>query len=124
MPVSTDNARAVIGDYRGALYDCNPATLLRQLRELCNDDCDITLAHPLGPVRGPDALHATAFAPLLNAIPDLERRDYIVVGAEDRGEQWICCGGYYTGVFEKPWLHIPATKHVVTMRYKDKQAAA
>lgn len=106
-----------MGDYRGALYDCDPTTLQRQLRDLCSDDCDVTLAHPLSPVRGPDALHATAFAPLLNAIPDLERRDYIVVGGEDRGEQWIGCGGYYTGVFEKPWLDIPPTQHLITMRY-------
>jgi len=39
------------------------------------------------------------------------------VGAVERGEDWIGCGGYYTGVFEKPWLEIPPTQHLVTMRY-------
>ncbi|MCP5092960.1 MAG: nuclear transport factor 2 family protein [Gammaproteobacteria bacterium] len=124
MPDSTVNSKALFSRYRAALYDCDPALLRLQLHDFCSCDCDIILPHPLGPVCGPDALYEAAFAPLLTAIPDLERHDYIVVGAEDRGEQWICCGGYYTGVFEKPWLHIPATQHVVTMRYKDKQAAA
>ena len=71
----------------------------------------------MGAVRGPDALFDVGYAPLLDAVPDLERRDYLVVGAVDRGEDWIGCGGYYTGVFEKPWLGIPPTQHLVTMRH-------
>ena len=35
----------------------------------------------------------------------------------DRNENWIGCGGYYTGVFERAWLDIPPTRHVVNMRY-------
>ncbi len=104
-------------DFRAALYDCDATRLRQQLRALCGSSCDVTLAHPLGKVEGPDALFDVAYAPLLNAIPDLERRDYIVVGAVDEGECWIGCGGYYTGVFEKAWLDIPATQHLVTMRY-------
>ncbi len=105
------------GDFRAALYDCDVAHLRQQLRALCSPSCDVTLACPLGKVVGPDSLFEEAYAPLLAAIPDLERRDYIVVGAIDEGECWIGCGGYYTGVFEKPWLDIPATRHLVTMRH-------
>ncbi len=104
-------------DFRAALYDCDAAHLRQQLRALCRPDCDATLAWPLGKVDGPDALFDQAYAPLLRAIPDLERRDYIVIGAVDRGEPWIACGGYYTGVFEKPWLDIPPTQHLATMRF-------
>ena len=105
------------GDFRAALYDCDAARLGRQLRMLCSQICDVILPYPLGKVDGPDALIDVAYAPLLDAIPDLERRDYIVVGGIDKGECWIGCGGYYMGVFENPWLDIPATRHLVTMRY-------
>lgn len=105
------------GEFRAALYDCDAAQLRQQLRALCSQGCDVILAHPLGKVEGPDALFDEGYAPLLGAIPDLERRDYIVTGAVERGEHWIGCGGYYTGVFESPWLDIPATKHLATMRY-------
>jgi predicted ester cyclase len=111
------NSKTFFGDFRAALYDCDPQQLRQQLHALCSADCDIRLAHPMGVVRGPDELLDVGYAPLLDAIPDLERRDYIVVGAVERGEDWIGCGGYYTGVFEKPWLEIPPTQHLVTMRY-------
>ena len=103
--------------FRAALYDTDVDQLPAQLQALCEADCDVTLAQPMGKVVGPDALFETGYAPLLAALPDLERRDYIVVGAVDRGQHWIGCGGFYTGVFEKPWLDIPPTQHLVTMRY-------
>ena len=110
-------SKARFGEFRAALYDCDPAQLPERLQGLCSAECDVTLAQPMGKVIGPDALFATGYGPLLEAIPDLERRDYIVVGAVDRGEIWIGCGGYYTGVFERSWLDIPPTQHLVTMRY-------
>lgn len=114
-PVAASKSK--FGEFRAALYDIEAARLGDQLNVLLSPDCSVTLAHPLGKLTGPAALLETGYAPLLAAIPDLERRDYIVVGAVDRGENWIGCGGYYTGVFEQPWLDIPPTQHLVTMRY-------
>ncbi len=110
-------SKEVFHAFRAALYDTDPSRLPSQLESMLTPDCEVLLAYPLGKVTGPESLHLTAYAPLLEAIPDLERRDYIVVGGVDRGEHWICCGGYYTGVFEQPWLAIPPTRHLVTMRY-------
>ena len=117
MPDPVTASKSKFAEFRAALYDCDAQRLRDQLTSLCSSDCSIKLAHPMQWVTGPDALFDKAYAPLLDAIPDLERRDYIVVGAVDRGENWIGCGGYYTGVFERPWLDIPPTQHLVTMRY-------
>jgi len=114
-PVAASKSK--FGEYRAALYDIEAARLGDQLSALLSSDCSVKLAHPLGKISGPRALLETGYAPLLEAMPDLERRDYIVVGAVDRGENWIGCGGYYTGVFERPWLDIPPSQHLVTMRY-------
>ena len=52
--------------------------------------------------------------------PDLERRDYIVMaGPDEFGNDWVGCGGYYTGTFTGPWLDIPPTGHQVSMRYHE-----
>ena len=117
MPDPVTASKSRFAEFRAALYDCDAERLREALASLCSDDCSVKLAHPMKWTTGPDALFDKAYAPLLDAIPDLERRDYIVVGAVDRGENWIGCGGYYTGVFEKPWLDIPPTQHLVTMRY-------
>jgi len=112
-----DQNRAFIGRFRSALYDLDPGRLREQLEELFAPDATIQLAYPLGTLSGPTALYEQAYAPLLHAIPDLERRDYIVMAGPQDEECWVGCGGYYTGVFEEPWLDIPATRHLVTMRY-------
>jgi predicted ester cyclase len=115
--VDHDRNRALFARFRSALYDLDPNALEDRLCELVAADATVQLGHPLGAMRGPGALFERAYAPLLRAIPDLERRDYIVLSGEDEGEGWIGAAGYYTGVFERPWLDIPATRHLVTMRY-------
>ena len=118
MPVSSpDHHKRLIKQFRTALYDCDITALPEQLKEIFSPDCQIALAHPLGEMTGPDELYKNTYRPLLNAIPDLERRDYIVVAGEDEGQHWVGCGGFYTGVFEYPWLKIPPTRHLITMRY-------
>ncbi|MEM9760598.1 MAG: ester cyclase [Pseudomonadota bacterium] len=112
-----DRNRELIRRWRSALYDLDPQSLPGQLKALVATDAPIQLAHPLGTLRGPEALYEQAYAPLLRAMPDLERRDYIVMAGPHQGENWVGCGGYYTGVFEHPWLDIPPTRHIVTLRY-------
>ena len=110
-------AKALVTRFRKLLYDCDRQRLPGQLGDILGDGCAVRLPHPLGEAMGAGGLFELGYAPLLDAIPDLERRDYIMAGAVDRGEHWVGCGGYYTGVFERPWLGIPATRHMVTMRY-------
>ncbi|MEO0380240.1 MAG: ester cyclase [Pseudomonadota bacterium] len=69
---------------------------------------------------GVDAYVDKAFAPLIAAVPDLERRDTIVMaGPTPEGDDWVGCGGYYTGTFMRPWLDIPPTGHIIHMRFHE-----
>lgn len=118
MDINQHN-RQIIGKFRAALYDCREADLKEQLREILAPDCQIRLAYPLGDLKGPEALYQKAYHPLIGAIPDLERRDFIVMAGSSETGNWIGCAGYYMGVFEHPWLDIPATLHPVFMRYHE-----
>ena len=78
------------------------------------------LCHPFGDLTGPDALYQTCYAPLLAALPDLERRDMIVMaGTTPQGQDWIGCMGNYMGTFSAPFLDIPPTGHLAHMRYHE-----
>ena len=35
------------------------------------------------------------------------------------GQDWVGCAGYYTGEFVRPWLDIPPTGHMVSMRFHE-----
>ena len=120
MPESIHNLnKALIGKLRTALYDCEAGQLRARLAELIAADCLVQLAHPLETLPGLTGLLEAAYAPLLHALPDLERRDFIVMAGQSQGQDWVGCCGHYMGVFENAWLDIPPTQHLAAMRYHE-----
>ena len=114
-----DRHKQVIGKFRAALYDCHALTLPDQLRQVFAPACELHLAFPFEDLNGPDGLFEAAYRPLLTAVPDLERRDFIVIAGESGGENWVGCAGHYVGVMARPFLDIPPTQHLIAMRYHE-----
>ncbi len=111
--------KQIIGKFRAALYDCHAPALPDQLRQVFAPDCQIRLAFPFEDLSGPDGLYEAAYRPLLTAVPDLERRDFIVIAGESGDDDWVGCAGHYVGVMERPFLDIPPTQHLIAMRYHE-----
>ena len=112
--------KKLISRLRNALYDIEPEQLKEQLEDMFDPDCTIQLAFPFETIDGPAALYEQAYKPLLEAIPDLERRDFLVMAGDSTAKSnWVGCAGHYVGVFEKPWLDIPPTYHIVSMRFHE-----
>ncbi|MEL7132061.1 MAG: ester cyclase, partial [Pseudomonadota bacterium] len=112
--------KALIGPLRAALYDFDLRAIHDVLDDLCTPDVTFRLAFPFESMAGVDAFVNAALRPLAKALPDLERRDYIVMaGPTPEGADWVGCGGYYTGTFVAPWLDIPPTCHIVHMRFHE-----
>ena len=111
--------KQTVNRLRAALYDIEPERLASQLAEVFAPQAQLHLTHPFEDLDGPGALDEAAYRPLLAAIPDLERRDFICIAGESSGGDWVGCAGHYTGVFERPWLDIPPTRHPVLMRYHE-----
>ena len=117
--IHTEN-KAAIAILRQAMVDFNEQSVRTALREHVAADAVVHMPHPLGDLVGPDDLYDTCYAPLLNAMPDLERRDWIVMaGRTAQGDNWVGCGGHYMGTFVGPWLDIPPTGHLTHMRFHE-----
>ncbi len=79
----------------------------------------VRLCHPFGTM-GAEQLYDAAYAPLLGAMPDLERRDEIIVSGKDAaGADWIGTCGHYCGTFLRPFLNIPPSGHLAALRYHE-----
>ncbi len=115
-----DTHREALGPLRKAMYAFEEGAVRNALSELCAPEAVFRSAFPIPEVKGTEAYYETAYAPLLKAIPDLERRDWLVMsGVTDKGLDWVGCGGFYTGTFAEPWLDIPPTGHMVHMRFHE-----
>ena len=112
--------KELIAPLRAAMYDFDLDAMRAVLHAVCDTDVVFRLAFPFETIRGVDAYVDKVYAPLFKAIPDLERRDHIVMaGPTPEGHDWIGCGGFYCGTFHAPWLDIPATGHMVHMRFHE-----
>lgn len=105
---------------RAAMYDFDGQAVRAALHAVCAPDVVFRLAYPFETITGVDAYFDAVYAPLLRAIPDLERRDHIVIsGPTERGDDWVGCGGFYCGTLKAPWLDIPPTGHMAHMRFHE-----
>ena len=117
--VSTANKK-LIAPLRAAMSEFSEAAVRGALDALVDDGALLRFCHPFGDVTGPVALYDQVYAPLFAAMPDLERRDMIVLsGTTPEGQHWIGTMGNYMGTFVAPFLDIPPTGHLAHMRYHE-----
>ena len=111
--------KRIIDPLRKALRDFDLANVQAQLDTIMAADAVVHMCHPFGDLAG-NAFYETCFAPLVQAMPDVERRDTIVLaGRTPEGQDWVGCCGSYVGTFEAPFLEIPATGHLAHMRFHE-----
>ncbi len=112
--------RAVLQPLLAALYDFESLRVREELGSAFAPDAEIHLCHPFEDLAGPEALWDQAVAPLHAALPDLERRDTIVMaGSTEAGDNWVGCCGNYTGTFRGEFLGIPPTGHQAALRFHE-----
>lgn len=101
-------------------YNFDATNVRAFLTSLFAENAKVQLCFPFEDLEGGKGLFDSALKPLSEAIPDLERRDTIIMsGPTDKGEEWVGCCGYYCGTFKYPWLDIPPTGHMVSMRFHE-----
>ena len=73
--------------------------------------------HPFGTQTGREAVEGAFWRPLKQAMPDLERRDDILIGGRDGAVEWLAATGHYFGTLVAPWLGIPASGRWTRLRF-------
>lgn len=119
MPDPNRLAAAKSRVFRGlnALADAGPDALAAVAADLFAPDVLWHGPAPIDDVRGRDALTATVLAPLKAAMPDLERRDDILLAGVWQDADWVVSAGHYAGTFAADWLGIPATGGLAFLRF-------
>ena len=106
--------------FRKAMYDFDPVQVLGSLKSIFAKDAPVHLSTPFETHKDVEEFYIKALYPLYEAIPDLERRELIVVSNRSQIDQdWVGVCGYYTGAFKNAWLEIQPTGHQVALRFHE-----
>ena len=117
--MNREQLKATIQPFREAGYSGGLTALHDAIDKVFLPSALLQLAFPFETLADTTALK-NVYSDLYAAIPDLERRDTIVMaGTNSDGSEWVGCCGYYCGSFEADWLDIPATGHMVAMRFHE-----
>ncbi|UJF17929.1 ester cyclase [Vibrio sp. SS-MA-C1-2] len=116
---SASNSQQLINQFNALMYDFDSITLKKFIEENISQQALIQMAYPFETLESRESLLEEVYSPLLQAIPDLEKRTYISMSGITNNREWVGCAGYYTGSFMEPWLDIPATGHQVFMRFHE-----
>ncbi len=82
-------------------------------------DVSWCVAHPVNDLSGPAAVGNEFFAPLLRALPDVERKPFIEIPGAYQGQHWVAGTGYLVGTFSEDLFGIPATGRTLYLRYTE-----
>jgi predicted ester cyclase len=100
-----------------ALAEAEGGTVEAALSALARPDARFRVAHPFNEMSGVAAFLANVWTPLKDALPDMERRDSILVAGDFEGRTYLAAMGHHCGTFERDLIGIPATGAPVQLRY-------
>lgn len=109
--------KRVLFDGLKALVEADEAQRLKLIEQLFAPNAELRASHPINEHKGRAALEDAFYGPLKEAMPDLERRDFICVAGHYNGVDLVGFCGHYVGTFANPWLGIRPTGKTVTLRY-------
>ena len=79
-------------------------------------DARINVVHPFNDITGGSAYQSRFLDTLAHSFAGLFRRDYLLMGGEYEGGDWVSSTGYYVGHFHQPWLGIQPTGALAYLR--------
>lgn len=106
--------------FRMAQYSFSEEGVFEQLNKLLAPSVKVHMCSPFGDIFGAENFYKEVLQTLFVAMPDLERRDYIVLsGSTEKDHEWIGCCGVYLGTFTNPFININPTGHLAHMRFHE-----
>ena len=77
----------------------------------------VNASHPINIAQDGIGYYSDIIAPIMAAFEGCTRQNYIVVGGEYLGEEWVTSTGYFHGHFNKPLCGIPPSGKLAFLRF-------
>ena len=98
------------------IAESNLENINKNINDAYHDDAEIRAFHPLNDLKGVSEISEILWKPLINAFPDLERRDNLILGGAFQDKIFVSTIAHLTGTFVNPWLSVPAHGKTIHLR--------
>lgn len=115
-------AKAIVRSYFDALEDATPETIADILHSFTSAEYLWRGVYPFREQQGAEAVAQTFWAPLMQSLTHIQRRQDIFIAGSNEGvsdEQWVMSMGNFMGLFDADWLGIPRTRKIANLRYAE-----
>lgn len=109
--------KRLLADALPALARAGEAGVGTALAAIVAEDARFHVYHPVNDAIGRDAVAAMLWRPLAHALPDMERRDDILMAGHFADSDWVAATGHYAGTFVASLLGIPPTDGLALLRF-------
>jgi len=115
------DAKTLLRAHYDALDHADPETIASTLATRLSARCHWRGYHPFNEQTGPEAIAATFWHPLRRAFSHVQRREDIFFAGRNEIDGfngiWVVSMGHLMGLFDAPFLSIPATRKIAMLRY-------
>lgn len=120
MGISTETSFANKKAYAGFLNSFNRGQLSHiksATTDLFASTAQVNASHPINEASPGDGYFVDVIAPIAHAFEGLTRQNYIMLGGEYLGTEWVTSTGYFYGHFKNPLFGIPASNKMAFLRF-------
>ena len=117
------DAKTIVRAHYESLATATPETVEAILAERMTPDALWRAVHPFNIQSGPKGAADAFWRPFLKGFSSVQRREDIFFAGENTtgelGTVWTMSMGHLMGLFDAPWLGIPANRKLVMLRYAE-----
>ena len=95
----------------------NETNYKNAVRNFFSEEASINVVHPINKIQGSQGYIDKVLKPMMKAFEGLYRSDYIVIGGNYEGNDWITSTGYFAGKMINDWLGMRANNRLVYIRF-------
>ena len=121
--INLASVKAMVQAYNTAVEASSSETIQQTLNAHLSGDCLWRGMHPFNVRHGPGEIAQMFWQPFLTSFAHVQRREDIFFAGlnEIDGFQgtWTCSMGHFMGLFDAPFLNIPATRKIAMLRYAE-----
>lgn len=90
-----------------------------QANDYISEDVKWFVSAPINELQNKSQMLEQFWKPLHHSLPDIERKPFINIENEYKGQKWIASTGYFVGTFSEDLFEIPATNRTLYLRYTE-----